>query len=115
MKDGKRILNVEVQIIPDADPDTSYLDQPEFEDRKQAYESGDFGFVGIRARAQVQAEKFGSIQTITSAGLWGIEDDSGRAYLAEVAGEELRDLRATLLAMGFSRRAVSLACKGVTL
>lgn len=111
----KRILNVTIRELPDETPDTSYLDQDEFEDRKAEYENGDFGFIGIRAEAEVQLEANGAIQTLTSGGLWGIESDSGREYLNEVAQEELADLKSTLRAAGFSRRAIATACKGVAL
>jgi hypothetical protein len=51
------------------------------------------------------------VQKITSGGLWGIESDSDRSHFAEVTAEELADLKAQLLALGFSKRAISQAFK----
>jgi len=89
---------IRVLVLPDEDPDTSYLDQDEFEDRRKAYRQGDFSFVGIRAEAQIVVD--GIAQTIVSGGLWGVESDSGDAYILEVAGEEYNDLRRILKTLG---------------
>ena len=51
------------------------------------------------------------IQDISSGGLWGVESDSDKAYFAEVAGEELAELKSQLQALGFSKRAISQAFK----
>ena len=89
-----------VLVLPDDDPDTSFLDQgdPEDQDRKEAYRRGDFSFVGVRAEAKIIVD--GISQTITSGGLWGVESDAGDAYILEVAGEEYVDLRRILKTLG---------------
>jgi len=95
-----RLLSVHILVLPDEDPDTSYLDQddPDFSDRREAYLRGDFGFVGVRAEAKVAIESV--VQTLTSGGLWGIESDSGDDYIREIAGEEWHALRDILLSVG---------------
>jgi hypothetical protein len=115
MKNGKRILNVRIVKMDHQDPDTSYLDQDGWEERKAEYRSGDFSFVGVRAEAEVQLETNGAIQRLTSGGLWGVETDSDRTYFASIGREELADLKSTMESAGFSKRAIATACKGVTL
>jgi hypothetical protein len=89
---------IRVRVLFDEDPELSFLDQDEFADRKEAYDRGDFYFVGVRAEADVAIG--GIIQTLTSGGLWGIESDSGDDYIREVAGEEWRELRRILTDVG---------------
>jgi hypothetical protein len=89
---------IRVLVLPDEDPDVSFLDQDEFEDRKQAYGRGDFSFVGVRAEAEIVVD--GILQTIVSGGLWGVESDAGDEYLREVADEEYNDLRRILKTLG---------------
>jgi len=107
---GKRVVEaparrsrVELQSIVavvyvDQDADTSYLDQDDFDDRRDAYQRGDFYFVGVRVEAEVVIN--GTTQTLVSPGLWGIESDSGDAYFLEVANEEYDELRKTLKTVG---------------
>ena len=93
----------EMQEIPDESPDTSYLEQGEFEDRLNEYRNDDFYFVGIRASVTVQIPhgKDGTkiLQTITSPGLWGIESDSGKEYFQSVFAEESEVLADMLKAL----------------
>lgn len=90
--------DIQVKQIPDEDPDPSYLDQAEFAERKAEYERGEFGFVGVRAEIEI---KVGDVlQTITSGGLWGIEDDSGAEYFEEVGNEQVDELVDILKEMG---------------
>jgi hypothetical protein len=93
-----KVEAIHIVVMPDQDPDTSYLDQKDFEDRKAAYERGDFTFVGIQARAEVVIA--GVIQEIASGGLWGIESDSGEKYFREVGKEEYSGLKDILKDMG---------------
>ena len=92
------LVSVKVLVLPDEDPDTSFLDQDEFEDRKEAFQRGDFSFVGVRAEAEITVD--GITQTIVSGGLWGIESDAGDEYIKEVGGEEYTDLRRILKTLG---------------
>ena len=94
------LREIRVRVMHDDDPDPSYLDQDEFEDRKEEFERGDFSFVGVRAEADVVIE--GVVQTLTSAGLWGIESDSGEEYIEDTALEEYEGLRDILKAVGVS-------------
>ena len=96
----KQILSITTKQIDDPFPDTSYLESPGFEDRYQQYQNGDFGFIGIRAEAEILVH--GVCQTITSGGLWGIESDSDHQYLSEVEQEEIDQLKAILQSLGFS-------------
>ena len=99
-RSAPEVQSIHVRVMPDEDPDTSYLDQDEFEDRREAYQRGEFSFVGVRAEAQVVIE--GIVQTLTSGGMWGIESDSGEEYIEEVALEEYNNLRDILKAVGVS-------------
>lgn len=104
---SKKIIEIRVEQIPDPDPDTSYLEQDEFADRLAEYQAGNFGFVGIRATAEIEVE--GTIQRVSSPGLWGIEDDSDAAYLRDVGEEEKTQLADILRGLGFSKRAIKQA------
>ena len=68
-------------------------------------------FVGIAAKAEIKTTT-GTIQTIRSGGLWGIESDAGD-YLEQVAQEQLAELRAELTALNFGKRAIDHAFQDV--
>jgi hypothetical protein len=85
-----KVHRVYALVLPDEDPDPSYLDQERFEERREAYERGDFHFVGVRAVADIEVG--GVNQEIASGGLWGIESDSGDDYFATVAKDEYDQL-----------------------
>lgn len=97
-RSAPHLNSIRVLVLPDDDSDTSYLDQDEFEDRRGEYRRGDFFFVGVRAEAEVVIE--GTIQTLTSGGLWGTESDSGDEYIEEIANEEYAELRKILTSVG---------------
>ncbi len=101
------IDTIRTVTLDDQDPDLSWLDQTDdqmgegFEadanDRKDSY--GDsWAMIGIRAEADVVIA--GTVQTIISPGLWGIESDSSRDYLKEVETEELQQLADILIELG---------------
>ena len=106
---------VRVRVMHDDNPDTSYFDSgdPEYrdqdEERRRAYESGDFTFVGIRAEAEVVVD--GVSQTLTSSGLWGIESDSGEEHIEDVALQEYDALRDILKVIGVSTSQVPVGNK----
>jgi len=52
-----------------------------------------------------------SFRKISSGGLWGIESDSDASYLADIAAEELSELREQLRAVGFNTRTITAAFK----
>lgn len=105
-KPPAELREVRVVVVEDTDPDPSYLDQEEFEDRREAYQRGDFYFVGVRAEAEVVIE--GTLQTLQSGGLWGIESDSERSYFEEVANEEWSQLRDVLKTVGVATKQLPL-------
>lgn len=95
------IARITIKRVPDENPDPSYLEQPEFEDRLAAYRRGEFSFIGIYAAAECHTPTGTGngpkrIQTLRSAGLWGIEDDSSEEYLREIEEEELHQLKSHL-------------------
>jgi hypothetical protein len=89
---------VRVIVEADPEPDVSYLEQEDFEDRSLAYKKGDFSFVGVRAEAEVVIEDV--LQTLTSGGLYGVESDSEDEYIDEIAAREWEALRGVLKAVG---------------
>ena len=92
------LADIEMQVVPDESPDTSYLEQEGFEERLAAYRNGDFGFIGVRASVEIRVPHGRSsiMQRIVSPGLWGIEDDSGTDYLESVFQEEVGILKSML-------------------
>jgi len=90
-------------------------------ERMESLNAGHWGYIGIRAEAEIMPNIkkenseswYGTIQNISSGGLWGIESDSEKSYLESVAQEELAGLKSELLALGFSRRAISIAFKSI--
>ena len=86
------VSTARIIVTDDSDADTSYLDQEGlgFEDRREAYHRGDFGFVGLYLEADVLIP-YGAdsiISTIRTPGLWSIESDSGESYFRSVAHDE---------------------------
>lgn len=90
--------SVQIIVNRDPNPDPSYLDQEEFEDRRESYNRGDFEFLYVRAEAEVVVGDI--VQTMTSGGLYGIESDSGKEYFMEIAAEEWSALRDVLKTVG---------------
>jgi hypothetical protein len=89
-----QIVSITAKQLWDPFPDTSYLESPGSEERYHQYQDGRFGFIGIRAEAEIVVN--GVCQIITSGGLWGIESDSDLQYLAEIEHEEVDQLKAIL-------------------
>lgn len=97
-KPPAELRSIRVVVEHDPDPDVSFLEGDEFDERRAAFERGEFDFVGVRAEAEVVIE--GVVQTLTSGGLWGVESDSGEEYIAEIAVEEYEQLRKVLKTVG---------------
>ncbi len=110
----KAISIEEVRIMTKNDPDAdaSYLEEEGSERRLGQYERGYFWLIGIWAEADVVIN--GTIETIRSGGLWGIESDSDQAYLNDIIKEELDDLRSLLSEIGVSKREVDRAFEDVS-
>lgn len=70
--------------------------------RLKAYRAGDWCFIGLRVRAEIDIVRdgTGTSHTLYSAGLWGIESDSGEDYLNSVAGDEIHEIVADLRMLG---------------
>jgi hypothetical protein len=90
----------------DADP-KDYLFQDgdyrnEDQARLEAWQNEKWHFVGIMARATVEIVRngVGTLYTLDSPGLWGIESDSGEDYFASIFADECETLRADIEAMG---------------
>jgi hypothetical protein len=99
------IDSIEIETIPDDDPDVSWLEQEGFEDRRETYELGYWYLFGVRLLARITLEHAGRIpETIElrTPGLWGVESDAGEEYLDEIAADELPMLVEDLRAFGFS-------------
>ena len=97
------IEEAQIVVTYDDDPDASYLEQDEWEDRLAAYRAGDFYFVGVYAEARIRfaTPQGGWTQGsyVRTPGLWGIESDSDQSYIAEVGKEEQAELAEMLEAL----------------
>jgi hypothetical protein len=84
-------------------------------ERMERLSNGDWCYIGIVAEALVSVSLNGGKDCITdkltSSGLWGIESDSDKGYIAEVETEELSQLAELLQAYGFGRSKVAKAIK----
>lgn len=104
-----------LEIVPDDSPDVSYLEQdcmnepsPGMQDggagrrRLAAYHAGDWHMVGVRAVAVVTVGhyKYSKQYTLKSAGLWGVESDSGAEYFDEIFREECASMADDLREFG---------------
>ena len=67
--------------------------------RMEAYCRDEWHMVGVYIEADVTMPGDGP-RTFKSGGLWGIESDRGEDYIREVAGDELADLRSSLVPLG---------------
>jgi hypothetical protein len=78
------------------------------EERKAAFERGEWWMTGVRAAAKLRwydeahPDGYYLTHTISSPGLWGVESDAGEEYLDEIYRQELSTLREILNAMGLS-------------
>lgn len=86
------------RVIKDDDNGNSRPRLFENDVRREGWEDDRWHYVGIIARGHVSLVVNGTGITFTldSAGLWGIESDSGEAYFAEVFQEECDTLRRML-------------------
>lgn len=84
---------IKIEVVPDNDPEVSYLEQEGFEDRLAEYRADAFYFVGVRVAVETHDTDSGVFTRSQTAGLWGIESDSGDDYFREVAAEEASTLQ----------------------
>lgn len=127
------IASVRLVVTEDSDPDLSWLepDSGRYEgctpaeratylaqDAERLASYGDsWSSVGISAVATIRFTEDQSVWSVGSevstAGLWGIESDSGADEFDEVGSDQLSDLRAMLSALGFSASAIDDAFSSV--
>jgi hypothetical protein len=120
------IERVYVEVVPDEDPDLSYLTQEypgdpaaaemraQDAERLAAYKRDEWSMVGVRVVAEVTQDREGRIDqplVLKSAGIWGIESDSGREYALETGRNELGDLREQLAGLRFTAAELDEALK----
>ena len=104
---SKVTVTFERETCSDDSPDVSYLEQECFNDeegraRLAAFHAGDWGMIGIRAKATIvvrHSNGNSTSYTLTSAGLWGIESDSPESYLADIYAEQCEELKIDIKAM----------------
>lgn len=104
VKFERKIIVDEIQRVPDwlGEGDETDEHRAETAARKNQFERGDLWLVGVRAVAHIQHVHKGGHSTlyrIESAGLWGIESDSGEDYLDDVFRGECDELRGLFAAM----------------
>ena len=82
----------------DCDPRAYLFQDEEYREEDQsrldAFNAGEWSFVGTQARADILIVRngVGTTYTLTSAGLWGTESDADPAYFAEIYEEEKAQL-----------------------
>lgn len=69
-------------------------------ERIKAWHYDEWHYVGVWAEAKIILS--GTVQTISTGGLWGIESDSDEAYFREVEEQEYDELRDMLAKIGFT-------------
>lgn len=124
------IERVYVEVVPDEDPDLSHLtqDYKEISDtaereryiyqdklRWDAYRKDEWSMAGVRLVAEITIDRENYIDRpleLRSAGVWGIESDSGRDYFVETALAQGDDLRSQLEALRFSKSEIDHALSG---
>lgn len=87
-----------VVVEEDPDPDVTYLAQEDLAERQAAYERDEFALVVVRVEAEVVIAEVA--QTLTSAGLAGVESDLDEGELDQIVAEEWSALRGVLKAVG---------------
>jgi hypothetical protein len=92
-----------IVVTDDPDGDASYLYQDGlgFDERREKFESGDFGFVGLYLEIDTLIPNGSGwiVHTVRTPGLWSIESDSGEDYFASAAIDEYDVLADMLAAM----------------
>lgn len=65
--------------------------------RMESINNGNIWFMGIIAKAILNVA--GTVQSISSGGLWGIESDSSKDYIIEIEHEQLNKVKEQLQAL----------------
>ena len=99
-------LHIEFERVTHDDDDCKPTDFDCYDaDQIQAFRRGEWGFIGIQARASLMIPIGGNsfrLMTLDSAGLWGIESDSDESYLDSVFADEKRELIEQIRTLGES-------------
>lgn len=80
--------------------------------RMEALSEGEWHYIGIIAKAVIRTGS-GTMQTIRSGGLWGMESDADEDWLNEAAIEQVEELRKELKSLGFGSRAITYALRKI--
>lgn len=79
--------------------------------RMENLNKGEWSFIGIMAKAHTSVSLDGGktwkTDFITSSGLWGIESDSGKEWLQEIANEQIEELKEILMEYGFIEETIN--------
>lgn len=76
------------QYFNSGEGDAEYLEQNY--ERMEAYNAGNWHMMGVWAEANIEMK--GVTQRIRSGGIWGVESDSGKENINELAQEQLNEL-----------------------
>ena len=110
---GAKVTEIRVIEETDFDPDLSDLEKEaggdaeseEVEEfakkRLQAYERGDWEYIGIYIVAEVVVDH--TVQLIRTPGVWGTESDSNKEYKYELVNEEYEELKGILSKLGIRK------------
>lgn len=102
--DAPQAVTVEFDRVIAADDDARPHDYADAigEDRVAAWMRGEWSYVGIYVAAHVRIPVGGksfATYTLTSPGIWGVEDDSGEEYLTALHNEQVEVLKHDLRAL----------------
>lgn len=107
---GARVTALRVVIIDDETPDVSWLDGARCDNatdraadaaRLAAFNRGDWRMTGVRIEAAVIVN--GTIQSVSTPGLWGVESDASAEYIKDVAADEYVTLKEILATLGIKK------------
>lgn len=87
-----------IHLVVEPDPYASEENLVWSDERRAAYKRGEFGFLLVRAVADVSIEN--TPQTLTSVGCGLVESDGDDDYMGEIFSEEWAELRDVLKAVG---------------
>jgi hypothetical protein len=86
-----------VVVEPDLDPDLSNFNAGELAEYRRGEARGEHALVGVRVEADVLIG--GTEQTLSSTGVWGVENDEDE-YMDEIIAQEWNVLRGVLKTVG---------------
>jgi hypothetical protein len=82
-------------------------------ERIESFNNGEWHYIGIVAVAEV-ASSSGTIQTIQTGGVWGIESDCDKDWLKGVGKDQLGELRKELEDFGFNDKDIENAINNLS-